>query len=215
MNKVYHYGGALLMAGLLTMATTLAKAAEATTKWTSGLYATASVGRTQIDNRMLDVLESNGLPLDDTDTGYSLGLGYDFNKYLAVEAGYMDVGEASIAYTNGGDSLNGSVEGDGFYFGPKVSLPLTDKLAVFGKIGFFTWDGDVAAVGTGAWAAYTGTASEDGTDLYFGGGVACDITETLAAKAEWTRYTFDGSNWFDTDVDFISAGLTFKFGKLL
>jgi len=80
----------------------------------------------------------------------------------------------------------------------------------------FTWDSDLTSNGAGAFAAVSGSSNDDGTDVYFGAGLTYDVTETLGVKAEWTRYNIDGDDeYFDTDVDFISAGLVFKFGKLL
>lgn len=216
MRKKFTMKKALLITGLLALTATPALAAEGNAGWATGFYATASVGQARADNETLETLEGavTGFSVDDTDTGYSAGIGYEFNKYVAIEAGYVNLGEASGTYSDGAGSITGSGEGTGFYFGPKLSLPITDAFSVFGKIGLFAWDLDAKASGTGAYAIPTTTANYDGTDIYFGLGLAYNITETLGVKAEWTRYNLDADG-SDTDVDFISAGLVFKFGKLL
>lgn len=200
MQKIYKASTAILFAGLFALAVTPANAAETTTNWASGFYATASVGQTRAD-----IEDMPGFSVDDTDTGYSLGLGYEFNKYVAFEAGYVDLGETTMTL----GAFNAAVEADGFYFGPKVSLPITDKFSVFGKVGLFAWDVDASS-------NFGVAASASGTDAYFGAGLAYDITDALALKAEWTRYNSVGDeNTTDSaDVDFIAAGLVFKFGKL-
>jgi hypothetical protein len=207
----------------------------ANTNWASGLYATGSIGQTRIDNNDLSTLENLGVSVDDTDTGYSTGLGYEFNKYMAFEGGYADLGKATATYSsaisgtiNGTPfsatgTINAQAQADGFYFGPILSLPVTDNFSVYAKSGFFIWDIDTSASATGTLTyggtIYAGsveaTASDDGTDAYFGAGLAYDITKTLSVKTEWTRFQIDSDSVSDSDVDFISAGLVFKFGKLL
>lgn len=200
MKKTDMMKKALLLTGLLALTAAPAYAGEASTSWAAGFYATASVGPT-----MADVKEQPGASYDDTDTGYSIGLGYEFNKYVAFEAGYVNPGE--VTATAG--ALRATTEADGFYLGPKVSLPITDTFSVFGKIGLFAWDADMSS-------NFGPAASASGTDVYFGAGLAYDLTDALTVKAEWTRYDSVGDkNTGSADIDFISAGLVFKFGKLL
>jgi OOP family OmpA-OmpF porin len=203
----------IFLAGLLIITATPALAATENTNWASGFYATASFGQTKA-HATDTVLFST----DKTDTGYSLGLGYTFNKYVAIEAGYADLGEMNRDYADGIGAVNIKSEADGFYFGPQISLPVTDAFSIFGKVGLFAWDVDEKVSASGAYAATNGlSASAHGTDVYFGAGMAYAITDTLSVKAEWIRYNNVGDK--DTtdsaDVDFISAGLTFKFGRLL
>jgi hypothetical protein len=154
---------------------------------------------------------------------------------MAFEGGYADLGKATATYSS---AISGTINGtpfsatgtinaqaqvDGFYFGPILSLPVTDNFSVYAKAGFFIWDIDTSASATGTLTyggtIYAGsveaTASDDGTDAYFGAGLAYDITKTLSVKTEWTRFQIDSDSVSDSDVDFISAGLVFKFGKLL
>ncbi len=225
MQKFYKASGVLLLTGLLALAAAPANAAEATTKWASGLYATASIGQTRAD---MDDLA--GFDVDDTDIGYSVGIGYEFNKYLAFEAGYINLGEVTATATgNYSGTYNGApftatgtvnleAETDGFYFGPQVSFPVTDRLDLYAKVGLFSWDVDVKAIASGSLTyggtVYAGsseaTASDDGTDVYFGAGLSYDVTDIITVKADWTRF----NDVSDTDIDFIAAGLVFKFGKL-
>jgi OOP family OmpA-OmpF porin len=210
---------ALLLSGLLAFTGTSAYASDSNTGWTSGLYATASIGRARFDNNTLNAAENAGFSLDDTDIGYSAGVGYEFNKYVAFEAGYVTLGEANISSDGGGFFINESWEADASYLGPKVSLPLTDKFSVFGKIGLFSWDVDYSPSTNDPILVQflSSPATYGGTDIYFGAGFAYVVTNTIGVKAEWIRFNFDSDGWAfpDTDIDFISAGLVFKFGKLM
>lgn len=209
------------------------KSCDASTNWASGFYATGSIGQTRIDNNDLSTLENLGVSVDDTDTGYSTGIGYEFNKYVAFEGGYADLGEATATYSGAvSGTINGTpfsatgtiraqAEADGFYFGPILSLPVTDKFSIYAKAGLFIWDVDTSASAAGTLTyggnVYAGsgeaTVSDNGTDAYFGAGIAYDVTQTLSVKTEWTRFQIDSDS--DSVVDFVSAGLVFKFGKLL
>lgn len=217
MKKMYTKT-ALLFSGLLVFTGTSAYASDSNTGWASGFYATANVGQARFDNKTLKDAENVGFSLDDTDIGYSAGVGYEFNKYVAFEAGYVNLGEANISSDGGGFFINDSWEADAFYLGPNVSLPVTDKFSVFGKIGLFTWDVDYSpSTNDPILAQFLSPATYHGTDIYFGAGFSYVVTSTISVKAEWIRFNFGSDGWAfpDTDIDFISAGLVFKFGKLI
>ena len=59
---------------------------------------------------------------DDSSAGYNLGAGWRFNEWLAVDAGYWDLGSFdSEALSNGGDV---SYETTAYTLGGMVSVPL-------------------------------------------------------------------------------------------
>jgi len=190
----------------------------------SGLYATANIGFAEYD------YDTTGwTDVDDSDTAYSVGFGYEFNKYIAVEAGWLDIGKTSASasgtltgtlygkpYTATG-TLTGEAETDGFYLGPIVSLPITEKFKAYAKIGVYFWDTDIEASASGTitydGTIYAGNAkvqqSESGEDLYFGIGASYDIINNFTVRADWTRYEV-----MNDDVDVFAVGVVFKFGKL-
>lgn len=221
MKKIYR--SVLFATGFLAFAAAPALAQQE--NLLEGFYAVATVGSAEYDND-----EIPGFSTDDSDTGFSAGIGYEFNKYIAVEAGYLDLGETSL---NGSDTVSGTLYGssytisgtlnaeaevDGFYLGPQVSFPVTDAFDLYAKAGVFFWDLDVSAAFSGS-LTYEGTVysgsgtatySDDGEDLYYGLGASYDVTDTFTVRADWTRY----DDVSDTDIDYYSAGLVFRFGKL-
>src|SRR5574340_1207520 len=139
------------------------------------------------------------VPVDDEDTFFSIGGGYDFNKKLAIEAGYIDLGEAEIspfaAYTV-------TFSADGFYFGPRLTFEFSPRVNAYGRIGMFDWHAKGKDnVGF--------SASEDGTDFYFGVGAAFRISHRGWLLADWTRYTMKGGE--DVNVDAFGGKLKFDF----
>lgn len=227
MKKSYKLKSVIMAIGVCAFMVTTANAGDGTTPGLSGFYGVVSAGYAKYDT------DTTGLSItteDDTDTGYSIGIGYEFNKYLSFEAGYLDLGETSIGssaassgtlygkpYTFTG-TLTATAETDGYYIGPIVSLPFSDKCEAYAKIGVYVWDLDADATATGTLTydsvVYAGSvqasASDDGTDLYYGLGTSYDITDKFTVRADWTRYDIESD-----DVDLFAVGAVFKFGKLL
>lgn len=186
-----------------------------------GFYVDIGVGQAKAD---LDT--PSGWNDDDTDTAYSVGVGYKFNNYIAIEGGYLDLGEASQTGTgtvsgtlygspfSATGTFTGTYEVDGFYLGPVLRLPVADRLELNARAGVYFWGLDVKASATGtltyAGTIYAGgvtaTGSDDGEDFYFGIGATYNATKSIAVGADWTRYDIDG-----TDVDVLSARLKYNF----
>lgn len=125
----------------------------------------------------------------DDDTGTKLSVGYRFNRNLGLEGGFTDLGEF--------DAAGSSVEIDGFQIVGVYSLPAVgEKVSVFGKAGFYGWDGETAS-----------GLSDNGTDAAFGLGVQYGAGD-WAVRGEWERFDIDGD-----DVDLISASIVYSFGR--
>ena len=153
--------------------------------------------------------------LDDTDTGFKLFAGYQFNNYFSLEGHYADFGEASLT-GNTGDTFvidgttyaftanNVSVKSEPTSLGLSAVLryPVTQSIEPFAKVGIHSWDVDGAVTST----AGNVTTSDSGADALFGIGVNVAITDSLSARLEAERYNFD-----DDDLDFISIGLQYNF----
>ncbi len=138
--------------------------------------------------------------LDDNATGWSVFAGFEFNKFVAVEAGYLDAGEVKEEVLPGGvvaadnSALFGSVLG---------SLPLGDSPAsVFARAGVLSWKSDQEGRVEGD-VVISGEA--DGTDPYFGAGVAATIDGALL-RAEYAVAELD-----DSDITMIGLSIVWRF----
>lgn len=177
-----------------------------------GFYLEAGVGAAKAD-----LPSASGFSKDDKDTAFSLGAGYRFNQYIAAEAGYQHLGEAS--YSGNGNAtgningtsynLNGSVrisaeDTKGWYLGPKLSLPVGNGFELNARAGVFVWESRLKASATlggtvGGQAIAAGGSSSrkyDGTDVYWGVGAAYNINKNIAVGLDYTRFKLD-----DYDVD--------------
>lgn len=183
-----------LSLAILLATTMIGSAAHAAEQ--SRFFVEAGVGMSSID-----LGSEPGWSVDEEDVFFSIGAGYSFNKMFALETGYIDLGEAEATETATGDTAK--VTADGFYFGPRLTLEITPQFEAYGRVGVFTWDAEVK--GSDGFSA-----SDDGTDVYFGIGAAYKISEQVSLGADWTRYTFE-SDGDDVDVDAFGAKLKFNF----
>ncbi len=127
---------------------------------------------------------------DDSSAGFNLGAGYRFNKWLAIDAGYWDLGDFKSDRTENGNKID--FETTAWTVGGMVSVPLW-ILDVYARGGVAMWDVD------------TDELSEDGTDPYYGVGVALNIFGSLDLYAEVVRFDFD------RELDTAGLGLRFTF----
>lgn len=131
--------------------------------------------------------------------GWKVYGGYQFNKYLALEGGYVNINDMQ--------AVNGTVRTDiateAWALGAVLSYPLTSKLSVMGKVGAAYMQGDTR---TKDGAALTVRTSDDGYEPNYGLGVSYALFDSLNLRAEWER--FDRSSM---DIDLVTAGLQVKF----
>ncbi len=145
------------------------------------------------------------------DTSIKIFGGYQYSKYLALEATYVDLGEfdADRDALNQISNLSGftvdsvSIEISGFEFSVLGFLPVTDNVSIFGRVGIFSWEADmnVSLAGLGS-----GTEDDDGNDAVFGLGLNFNVSDGVNLKAEFDRY-----DAFDGDVDYFGASVAINF----
>lgn len=151
-------------------------------------YVGAGVGLSDID-------ESG---IDDDDNAFKLFGGIRINKFFALEAAYVDLGELEGDAVVGGPSNELEVEGVGI--GVTGSYPLTEKFSVQGKVGVYFWDLDV----NGTIADRFNDDSDN--DNFYGAGVSYRLNKKVSLIGEWERYEIE-----DFDIDLFSASVSYSF----
>jgi len=148
---------------------------------------------------------------DDSDTGFKIFGGYQFNPNFAVEVGYYDLGEAKISGTDSFlGSTTGTFEASGFNVAVVGSLPLGERFELMAKAGIFRWDLDFNVSSS---VFGSGSASETGFGPMFGIGGAFNFTKNLGVRVEYEKFLDmgDEDTTGQSDVDFLSASLIFRF----
>lgn len=144
-------------------------------------------------------IEADDFDLEGRATAWEIFGGYEFNQYLAVEAGYINGGKAKdsiqgVVVVANTSAIAASVVG---------SLPVNESFSFFGRAGYMHWESDQEARIDGDVVA---TADVDGNDPFFGAGVAVGIDEALL------RFEYRIASLDDSDLSLLSLAVLWRFG---
>jgi OOP family OmpA-OmpF porin len=148
-------------------------------------YLGASLGSTDADdgNAIPELIDAG--TVDGEDSGFKLFGGYQFNRNLAVELAYVDLGKLEYSGTFGGLSVTGGkVQTTGFNASAVGIVPLSPSFSLFGKVGVFSWLAKARDVTGGAPFA----GEEDDADVSFGLGAAYHVNANFSVRAEWEQF---------------------------
>lgn len=132
----------------------------------------------------------NEFDIDDNSGAYNLDIGWRFNKWIAVDAGYWGLGEYKVE-SRLGDS---KVDSSAWTVGAIGSIPIW-IIDIYGRLGAAWYNND----------SRIDSISDDGTNAYYGLGVAFNIGGSLDLYGEWTRFDID------TDLDLFGLGVRWTF----
>lgn len=121
----------------------------------------------------------NSIQAEKSDRALQVRLGWQFNDYLAVEAGYLDLGHVHFESQSDGTGYSWSgpgqadtdLEADGWYGGVRGSMPLSDRWTAFASLSWYRWKTTETFVDNG----FTSTDKDSGGDVRYGGGLEFDI----------------------------------------
>ncbi len=173
----------------------------------TGGYLVGMIGQTKFKD--VDTTGIANASVKDTDTGIKLGGGYAFNRNLAVEAAYVDLGKATFSGTVVGVNVSGTTKASGPVVVAVGMLPLGNQFTLLGRLGVI--DATVKADASGGGFS----ASEKSTKVKttFGIGVTYSFTQQFAIRGDFDRYSKlgDSNTTGESDVDMISIGVVYKF----
>jgi opacity protein-like surface antigen len=185
-----------LIAGLL-LSTALPLAAQADNS--QGWYGAMSLGVSSYGNSQDDEdqlrseLAAQGIQadvhVDDNPAALGIGLGYRFTPSFALEANYLDLGEATAhvhVFSPSDFFLRERLDASGVTLDAIGLMPVSDHVSLFGKLGAFGYtlddsiDSDVP----------TGPQPPDahGTSWDWGLGVQVWITRMVGIRAGYSNY---------------------------
>jgi len=134
--------------------------------------------------------------------------GWQFHPHMALQAGYVDLGELSVAFSSLDSALDTSDldtvwprSGSGIELSLQGRLQMTQNLSGFAQLGLFNWRGSYQLDGSG-------THSIRGTDPVFGMGAQWKLSDRWATRLNWSRYQLD-----DDHTQLIAVGLVARFGQ--
>jgi Outer membrane protein beta-barrel domain len=164
--------------------------------------------RAGVAGGQLTVDDSTGY--DGIATGWNFYTGFEFNRYLAVELGFLNGGTAIDDYYD--DTL---VPGSILYVSEEVestsihasvigSWPINDDVSVYGRLGIQSWESTLRAEINGA--TVFGPQDDSGADPFYGLGVALNV------DSGQLRLEYDMTKINDFNVGYVSLGVVWRFG---
>jgi OOP family OmpA-OmpF porin len=170
-----------------------------------GWYVGATFGQSKFKQFCSDTA-GPGADCDDKDTAFRLLGGFQFNRYLALEIGYHQLGTAKASVPGASVENKASL----FELLGVVSLPIGNQFSLYGKGGGYRGE----MKGTFSSTAF-GTTDEKATNsaMTWGAGVRYDLMRNLALRGEWQRYYTVGEHETvgQSDIEVLSLGVLWKF----
>lgn len=208
--------GRLSLLALALITSQFAMAADA--GWYGGLSAgqtRADVDDEKIIARLLDDgFRSATLTQFEKDVGYKLFLGYKLNKNLAIEGGAFTLGEFGyMAEMNPVATMRADARMLGLNVDLVGIMPLGDKFSLFGRVGAIYAQTRDQFSGGGPVIINPFNASESEASYKYGAGMQYDVNPSLGLRLEAERYRIDDAIGSDGDIDMVSLGFVYRFGK--
>jgi opacity protein-like surface antigen len=184
-----------------------------------------SLDKRALDNSVIAGIEGSGLAIlsgasDTSEDGFTWGLmgGYQIMKYLAVEAGYVDLGtaeyRANVSATDGlvDYAVSERLEYDsrGFVISALGILPI-DNWSLYGRLGYYLANNDATVTTIVDGEGVSFKDGDNSQDFFWGvGGGYTQGQWTL--RLEFQQYMDVGDTpQFESDVDRITIGAIYKF----
>lgn len=198
----------------------------------SKLYLGAALGSSSyssVEDLFLELGNDGSNDITDTSIAYQLQMGWEINRYVAIEVGYTDFGDVESDYrrnsvVNGHDALAQShyeANLTATIVSLKGMLPLGDATRVFAKVGYAGWDAEVnwdAALyfDDNLDSQSKGSAEVDGDDLFYSFGVEYRVTNNIVLSgeyftqlAEYDDLVGNSYDWFEASA--IAIGIRWQF----
>jgi len=163
-----------------------AASASAQGVYLGGAYSWATA---DIDNVDADLLDDNA-------NAYKLFLGYEFPRFIGLEAGYVDFGSYDIGSQG---EPTGELSSTGWTAALTGYIPLGKLFTVYGKVGYFFWDAEVKA------AEGIGDLADSGDDPFYGAGLRINFGK-FSILGEYEMFDSD-----ELSNDLFSLGMRLTF----
>lgn len=151
---------------------------------------------------------------DERGKSFKLFGGYQFNRNIAMEAGYFHLGQFGFSSTTApAGTLDGTMKVHGFNLDLVGTMPLTDRFSALARVGAQYAKTQDRFVGTGAAAGSSQARNERGTKLKYGLGLQYEVSPSVWLRGEIERYRIaDGVGSYG-HVNAATLGLVIPFGR--
>jgi OmpA-OmpF porin, OOP family len=140
--------------------------------------------------------------------------GYQFNRYVGIEAGYFDLGRSTFnATTVPTGTLDGSMRFRGYNLDAVGTLPLFGELSLIGRVGAAFARTRGSFIGTGAAVVANPAPTDRQTNPKVGIGLQYAFTPNFMMRAEGERYGVSDGLGRRSRVNAYTVSLVVPFGR--
>ncbi len=157
-------------------------------------------------NRYQDVCESWSVDCEHNDLALGFFGGYQLNEYIAFEAAYLKLGDATATYIETGveQEYVGSMQG--FELSALTTLNIFKGFSIFAKAGTFNWYGENTShhgkLDSYSWAPTAGA------------GFSYQISKSWQARLEYQYFhELGNSKLGSTNAHLTTLGVSYRFGE--
>ncbi len=132
--------------------------------------------------------------------------GYQFNENFALEAAYIDLGDAKASYLENGNTYQHTGSMKGLELSALGSLFITEKTSAFAKAGVFNWHGSNKG-------PFNKTNADDWSTTV-GAGITYQLNDAWQARFEYQYFNNLGNDTIGgTNAHLTSIGISYQFGR--
>jgi hypothetical protein len=191
-NMNYSLCAATALVAIVSLVSETSEAADVSENDTSGFYLAVAASRVSHDlptSPIISVpLPVQHLSSDDVDSGYSAGVGYRINRYLAAEVAYAHFGELYVEEQYGSVHLDYGARVRGPTVSVLGSLPLGEQWELFVRGGMLFAETRVSHFAYFRSTSRPRPDREYSDEAFFGGaGVQWKFAPRVAARLEYQR----------------------------
>ena len=185
-------------------------------------YGGASIGqsRSKIDDaRITANLQSQGLATsamsnDEKSLAWKGFAGYQFDRYIGIEAGYFSLGHFGFTSTTvPPGTLDGRIRLHGINLDLVGTLPLSERFSAIARVGAQHASARDSFNGNGSVVVLAPNPSKSETNVKFGAGLQYAFTPNLMLRGEAERYRINDAVGNHGDINMYSVGLVVAFGR--
>lgn len=172
----------------------------------AGPFLTANVGQMRTTIAGLP----SGWSANETDTTFSIGGGYRFNKHFSAEGGYRDFGKIKIQAGGGTIVGESALHGTAWNLGAATYFPVSEQLELVARIGRYFWSTDLDSRFSLGGSVQASSSKADGADYYWGVGGVWSISKTLSLGIGATRFDYSAGSGDIGKATALDVGIVYK-----
>lgn len=162
----------------------------------AGPYVGGAFGQSKFKEWCTETATTRFTVCDDSDTSWKLLGGYRFNRYVGVEASYIDWGEVTARFNTGAQV---AAKQHSYGLAAVGTVPLGERFELFGKAGFLKTEQETRRITPNPL-----TVNRDETEFHYGLGAKYAFTRNWALRGEW-------ENTDKLKVQMLSIGVEYRF----